>query len=91
MWKNLEMMANVFFINMKKNNKTVCQKSFSVFRDLLWAPQNTLKLVMAKNFVISFHAYEKYIFTKICWFGQNMSFQSEIHFKLNVTKDFFLM
>ena len=49
--KNLEMTKMfVFFYNVKKTIKHFGKKSFSVFRGLPWAPQNTLKLFFYEMF-----------------------------------------
>ena len=41
----------------EKNNETVFRKkSFSLFRGLQWSPPNTLKLVLAKCFIIICYA-----------------------------------
>ena len=96
--KNHEMMANVLFISVKKN-LTFCQtKSFSVFRGLPWAPPNTLKLSLAKCFIIFFlrlwkihlPSFQDFFHKKICRYYLAMWLLTIIYFKLRVTKDFFL-
>ena len=75
--KNLEMMANVFFISMKKKKKKhFAKKSFSVFRSLPWAPPNTLKLFSAKCFIIFFSRL---------WKIHLLSFQDFFHKNLLVS------
>ena len=77
-------MANVFFISVRKKIiKHFGKKSFIVFGGAHERPLNTLKLGLAKCFIIFFHAYEKYIchhitsffYKKLLVLSSNMIFQ----------------
>ena len=69
------------------------------YNDGLFLDVNEKKTFFGKMFYYFFlHAYETYtchhfkiFFTKICWYYLAMWFFTIIHFKLSVTKDFFLM
>ena len=83
----------------KKINKTFCQKSLSVFGETHGRLLNTLKLVLANVLLFFFtlikntffSLFQDFFFTKISWYYLAMCLLTIIHFKLSITKDFFLM
>ena len=67
------MIENIFFTSMKKNNETFFQKKVLVCSEVSHGRAlNTLKLLLAKCFIIFFHAYEKYVSHHFKNFHQNL-------------------
>ena len=57
--KNLELVANAFFMNVKANNfKHFAEKVIVCSKGLKGAPLNTLKLFSAKCFIFFQHAFD---------------------------------
>ena len=83
--------------NINKHFSEKEKKCFCVFGEAHGRPRITLNFFLAKRFIIFCHIYE-YTFViisrlfspKNCWYYLAMCFLIKIHFKLSVTKDFFM-
>ena len=73
MTKNLNAGKCIFHKREQKIIQHFAEKSFSVFGGAHGRPLNTLKLFLAKCFIIFFHAYEKYICHHFKIFSQQLA------------------